>query len=315
MASDAVELEDLPGVGPAAAEKLREGKFLSIEAIATESPAKISEATGIGIGSCTKIVIEARKLAEIGEFITGDELEKRRGEVQKLTTGSNNLNELLGGGIETQSISEFYGEFGSGKTQIIHQLLVTVQLPEEEGGLNGHGVLIDTENTFRPERIKSMAEGYGLDPAEVLSKIHVGRAYNSDQQMLMVDKAVELAEKYPVKLLGIDSLTSAFRAEFLGRGTLAERQQKLRSHMRDLDKFMDLTNAATVVTNQVHSNPQAMFGDPTKPVGGHIVGHTSKFRIYLRKGKAGTRVCRLKDSPHLPESEAVISVLEEGIRD
>ena len=153
MRSYVIELDDLAGVGPAAAEKCREGRFLSIEAIATESPAKISAATGIGIGSCTKIVAEARKIAEIGEFITGDELEKRRGEVEKLTTGSNGLNELLGGGIETQSITEFYGEFGSGKTQIIHQLLVTVQLPIEEGGLNGHGVLIDTENTFRPERL------------------------------------------------------------------------------------------------------------------------------------------------------------------
>ena len=315
MTSEVLELEDLPGVGPAAAEKLREGKFLSIESIATESPAKIAEATGMGIGSCSKIVLEARKMAEIGEFITGVELLERRGEVGKLTTGSNNLNELLGGGVETQSITEFYGEFGSGKTQIIHQLLVTVQLPEEEGGLNGHGVLIDSENTFRPERIKSMAEGFGLDPEEVLAKIHVGRAYNSDQQTLMVDKATVLASEYPVRLLAVDSLTSAFRAEFLGRGTLADRQQRIRAHMRDIDRFTERYNAVAAVTNQVHSNPQAMFGDPTKPVGGHMVGHTSKFRIYLRKGKAGTRVCRLKDSPHLPESEAVISVLEEGIRD
>ena len=216
---------------------------------------------------------------------------------------------MLGGGVETQSITEFYGQYGSGKTQFILQLAVNAQLPVEEGGLGGEVAIIDTENTFRPERIISMAKALELDPDEVLSKIHVGRAYNSHQQMLMVEKVNEIAKERPIKLTG------AFRAKYIGRGTLADRQGKINTHMAELARFGDLHNAAVVVTNQVSSNPAAFFGDPTKPIGGNIVGHTSKFRIYLRRGKAGKRVCRLVDSPHLPENEALVSITEDGIRD
>ena len=193
--------------------------------------------------------------------------------------------------------------------------LVEKYVPVEEGGLGGEVAIIDTENTFRPERIISMAKALDLEPDEVLSKIHVGRAYNSHQQMLMVEKVSELAKERPIKMLAVDSLTGAFRAEYIGRGTLADRQGKINSHMTELARFGDLNNAAVVVTNQVSSNPAAFFGDPTKPIGGNIVGHTSKFRIYLRRGKAGKRVCRLVDSPHLPENEALVSITEDGIRD
>jgi len=311
----AKDIEDLPGVGPAIAEKLRDAGYDTLEAIATESPKVLSDTTGIGDSSCIKITAEARKLADIGQFLTGVELLDKRKTVGHITTASETLDELMGGGIETQAITEFYGQYGSGKTQLIFQLAVTVQLPPERGGLDGHAVIIDTENTFRPERVAQMARGLDLDPEEVLNRIHVGRAYNSHQQVLMVEKARELAKKFPVKLLGVDSLTGAFRAEYIGRGRLADRQQKINVHMHELARFGDLQNAAVVVTNQVHAKPDAFFGDPTRPIGGHIVGHTSHFRIYLRKGKAGKRVCRLVDSPHLPENEALISILEEGIRD
>ena len=309
------EIEDLPGVGPAIAEKLRSAGYDTLEAIATESPAALSDLTGIGVASCTKITAEARKAADIGRFLTGTELLDKRKLVGKITTVAEGLDELLGGGVETQAITEFYGQYGTGKTQLILQLAVTVQLPEAQGGLDGHAVIIDTENTFRPERIVQMAQGLDLDPEEVLNRIHVGRAYNSHQQMLMVEKARELAKEFPVKLLAVDSLTGAFRAEYIGRATLAERQQKINVHMHELARFGDLQNAAVAVTNQVHSKPDAFFGDPTRPIGGHIVGHTATFRIYLRRGKAGKRVCRLVDSPNLPENEALISVTEEGIRD
>jgi DNA repair protein RadA len=221
----------------------------------------------------------------------------------------------MGGGIETQAISEFYGQYGSGKTQIVHQLAVTVQLPKEQGGLDAEAVIIDTENTFRPERIVSMAKALDLDPDEALARIHVGRAYNSHQQMLMVEKAQQLAEERPIRMLVVDSLTGAFRSEYIGRGVLAERQGKINSHMESLVRFSDLHNAVVAVTNQVHSKPDAFFGDPTKPIGGHIVGHTSKFRVYIRRGKAGKRIFRLVDSPHLPDGEAVVQILEDGIRD
>ena len=308
-------IEDLTGVGPAIAEKFREAGYSTLEEIGTQSPGQLSDATGIGQESCAKYIKEAGKNAKIGAFLTGTELMEKRATVGKLTTSSSTFDELLGGGVETQSITEFYGQYGSGKTQFMLQLAVNAQLPVEQGGLGGEVAIIDTENTFRPERIISMAKALELDPDEVLSKIHVGRAYNSHQQMLMVEKVKEIAKERPIKVLAVDSLTGAFRAEYIGRGTLAERQGKINAHMSALARFGDLHNAAVVVTNQVSSNPAAFFGDPTKPIGGNIVGHTSKFRIYLRRGKAGKRVCRLVDSPHLPENEALISITEDGIRD
>lgn len=308
-------IEDLTGVGPAIAEKFREAGYSTLEEIGTQSPGQLSDATGIGQESCAKYIKEAGKNARIGSFLTGTELMEKRATVGKLTTSSSTFDELLGGGVETQSITEFYGQYGSGKTQFILQLAVNAQLPVEQGGLGGEVAIIDTENTFRPERIISMAKALELDPDEVLSKIHVGRAYNSHQQMLMVKKVKEIAKEKPIKMLAVDSLTGAFRAEYIGRGTLAERQGKINAHMSALARFGDLHNAAVVVTNQVSSNPAAFFGDPTKPIGGNIVGHTSKFRIYLRRGKAGKRVCRLVDSPHLPENEALVSITEDGIRD
>ena len=308
-------IEDLSGVGPAVAEKFREAGLSTIEEIGTQSPGQLSDATGIGVDSCAKFIQEASKNANIGSFLTGTELMEKRATVKKLTTSSSTFDELLGGGVETQSITEFYGQYGSGKTQFILQLAVNATLPIEQGGLGGEVAIIDTENTFRPERIISMSKALDLDPDDVLSKIHVGRAYNSHQQMLMVKKVTKLAKERPIKVLAVDSLTGAFRAEYIGRGTLADRQGKINAHMTELASFGDLNNAAVVVTNQVSSNPAAFFGDPTKPIGGNIVGHTSKFRIYLRRGKAGKRVCRLVDSPHLPENEALVSITEDGIRD
>lgn len=210
---------------------------------------------------------------------------------------------------------EFYGEFGSCKTQVCFQLAVNATLPIERGGLDSDVIMIDTENTFRPERIIQMCNYLGVDPDETLKRIHVARAFNSQHQVLLVDKALELAQTMTVRLMIVDSLTSHFRAEYLGRGALAERQQILNRHMHDLLNFATLNNAVIAVTNQVAAKPDAFFGDPTRPIGGHIVGHTATFRLYLRKGKAGKRIARLIDSPNLPEGEAVFSVTEDGIKD
>ncbi len=318
--SKIVDLEDIAGVGQETARKLRDAGFSTIEAVAVASPSELASAAGISEGNAAKIVQAARKLADIGGFESGDKVFERRKTVKKITTGSKDLNELLGGGVETQAITEFFGEFGSGKTQICHQLAVNVQLPEEEGGLNGSAVIIDTENTFRPERIIQMAEAKGLDGNEVLKNIYVAQAYNSNHQMLLVDNAKELAEKLkkegkPVRLIIVDSLMSHFRAEYVGRGTLADRQQKLNRHLHDLMKFGELYNAAIVVTNQVMARPDILFGDPTKPVGGHIVAHTATFRVYLKKSQGDLRIARLIDSPHLPEGEAIFKVTERGIED
>jgi DNA repair protein RadA len=315
-----VDLEDLPGVGPAIAEKLREGGYTSLEAIAVASPSELVASAEIGEATAAKIINAARQAADIGGFLTGDKILVRRQEVGKLTTGSETLNTLLGGGLETCAISEFYGEFGSGKTQVAHQLAVNVQLPPDKGGLNGSVIIIDTENTFRPERIKDMAEGLALDYQEVLQHIHVARAYNSNHQILLVDRAEKLAEELketekPVRLLIIDSATAHFRSEYVGRGTLADRQQKINKHLHEALRFGDLNNAVIMITNQVQVRPDAFFGDPTRPIGGHIVGHTATFRIYLRKSKGEKRIARLVDSPNLPEAEAVFSVSKVGVRD
>jgi len=315
-----VDLEELPGVGPAIADKLRESGFNSLEAIAVASPAELVAAAEIGEATSAKIINSAREAAEIGGFETGDIILGRRLEIGKLTTGSTSFDDLLGGGLETQALTEFYGEFGSGKTQIAHQLAVNVQLPPESGGLNGSVVIIDTENTFRPERIKHMAEGASLDPDEILKNIHVARAYNSNHQILLVDKAERLAEELldtekPVRLLIVDSATAHFRSEYVGRGTLADRQQKINKHLHDILRFGDLNNAVVMITNQVQVRPDAFFGDPTRPIGGHVVGHTATFRLYLRKSKGEKRIARLVDSPNLPEAEAVFSVSKVGIRD
>ncbi len=309
------DLENLPGVGTATAKKLEEAGYSDLMAIAVASPRELSEIADIGEGIALKIIQAARDKADVGDFETGDVILKRHDEIGHLTSGSKAFDSLIGGGFETQGITEVFGEFGSGKTQIVHQLCVNVQLSVEKGGLDGHAIFIDTENTFRPERIYQMAEGYNLDGDEILKKIHVANAYNSNHQMMLVDKAMDIAKNNPVRLAVVDSLTGHFRAEYVGRGALADRQQKLNMHMHSLMRLGRLNNAVICVTNQVAAKPDAFFGDPTRPIGGHIVGHTAMFRIYLRKSKGGKRIARLIDSPHLPEGEAVFTVSEEGIRD
>jgi len=283
--------------------------------IAVASPKELSDAAEVGESSGAKIIQGARKLADVGKFETGSALLEKRAKIGRITSGSKSFDELLGGGFETQSITELFGEFGSAKTQIAHQLCVTVQLPTDLGGLNKQAFFIDTENTFRPERIQQIAEALDLDPDNVLNNIHVARAYNSSHQMLLVEWVKELSKEIPGGLLIVDSLTAHFRAEYVGRGALADRQQKLNKHMHDLLRWSDLNNGVVCVTNQVSSKPDAFFGDPTRPIGGHIVGHTATFRIYLRKSKGPKRIARLIDSPHLPEGEAVFNVSEKGITD
>lgn len=308
-------LKDLPGVGPATAEKLEAVGYGDLMAVAVATPGEIIDATGIGEGAAKKLIAAARSGLEMG-FESGEDVLHRREQVIKLTTGVKAFDEILGGGFETGCITECYGQYGSSKTQIAHQLAVNAQLPRDQGGAESVVVYIDTENTFRPERIKQIATDLGLDPMEVLKNIKVAKAYNSDHQMLLAEKTEDLIKKQGlnVKLIIVDSLTAHFRAEFVGRGTLAERQQKLNKHMHVLSKIADMHNVCVYVTNQVMAKPDQFFGDPTEAIGGHIVGHNSAFRIYLRKGKKGTRVAKLVDSPNLPESEAIFNVEEGGLK-
>lgn len=336
-------LQELPGVGPATAEKLNESGFDSYQSLAVASPGELSNTADVGESSAADIIQAAREAADIGGFESGAAVLERREQIGKLTTGVEEVDELLGGGIETQSITEVYGEFGAGKSQVTHELVVTVQLPEEYGGLGGSAIFIDTEDTFRPERIEQMVHGLDNDAINalledreidgspedkdamdalvdsVLDHIHVANAFNSNHQILLAEKAEELTgdsqdDERPVRVVCVDSLTAHFRAEYVGRGELAERQQKLNKHLHDLMRIGNVHNTAIVVTNQVASNPDSFFGDPTQPIGGNILGHTSTFRLYLRKSKGDKRIVRLVDAPNLPDGEAVMRVEEAGLQ-
>jgi len=306
-----INLSNLPGVGPATVEKLEAVGYRDMMSIAIATPGEIIEVTGMAQAAVKKMIATARTSLEMG-FETGTELLKKREQVMKITTGSVVFNKLVGGGFETGAITECFGEFGSGKTQIGHMLAVNVQKQDPSAAV----VYIDTENTFRPERIIELAKGAGLNPDNVLKNIKIARAYNSDHQMLLAEKVDDLIKQnLNVRLVIVDSLTAHFRAEFIGRGTLAERQQKLNRHMRDLSKTASINNLCVYVTNQVMSKPDQFFGDPTVAIGGHIVAHASTFRIYLRKGKKGSRVAKLVDSPNMPDGECNFYVEETGLRD
>ncbi len=307
-------IEDIPGVGPATAEKLREMGFHTVESLATATIKELTEA-GVGEKQAGKVVAEARDTLALS-FIRADELIKMRQNVRRLSTASKQLDELLGGGLETQTITEFYGEYGVGKSILCHQLAVNVQLPEEKGGLNGAALYIDTENTFRPEWIVRMANAMGMDPTQTAKNIIYSEAFNSDHQILLLEKSDKVIQENKIKLIIVDSLTAHFRSEYLGREMLAERQQKLNSHLHRLVRLSRAFNACAVVTNQVMSRPDQFFAMAVEAVGGHIVSHTSHTRLFLRRTASGpVRICKLISSPYLPEGERIFKITEEGIKD
>ncbi|MFC7097269.1 DNA repair and recombination protein RadA [Halobaculum marinum] len=337
------DLQALPGVGPATADKLVEAGFKSYQSLAVASPGDLGNTADIGESTAADVINGAREAADVGGFETGAAVLERREEIGKLSWQIDEVDDLLDGGLETQSITEVYGEFGSGKSQVTHQMAVNVQLTHENGGLDGGCIFVDSEDTFRPERIDDMVRGLDDEILEdeferreiegspdddeamqelvgdFLDHIHVAKAFNANHQILLAEKANELASEHedtdwPIRLLCVDSLTAHFRAEYVGRGELAERQQKLNKHLHELDKVGNLYNVAVLVTNQVAANPDSYFGDPTQPIGGHILGHKSTFRIYLRKSKGDKRIVRLVDAPNLADGEAVMRVQDGGLK-
>jgi len=310
------QITDLPGIGPAVAAKLESAGVYDMMSLAVMNPSELSDVAGVGAGVARKAIQAARTMLDLG-FQTGTEYAKKRENISYITTGSENLNNLLGGkGIGSRSITEAFGAYGSGKTQLGLTLAVNVQLPLDKGGANGKCVFIDTEGTFRPKRIKEIAESIGANPEKVLKNILVARAFNSDHQVLLIEKISEMIKNgEPIKLLIVDSLTAHFRAEFSGRGQLADRQQRLNKYMHNLMKLAEQHNLAVYVTNQVMSNPAQLFGDPTVAIGGNIVGHASTYRIYLRRGKKDSRVAKLIDSPDLPDNETIFFLTDAGVRD
>ncbi|MCG2886736.1 MAG: DNA repair and recombination protein RadA [Vulcanisaeta sp.] len=309
-----IDVEEIEGVGRVTAQKLREAGYLTARDVAFASVKELAEILG-SEDRAKQIIMAAQKLIGLQPFITAYELyEKRRG-IRRISTGVKSLDELLGGGIETKAITEVVGEFGSGKTQLCHQLSVMVQLPEDKGGLRAKALYIDTENTFRPERIMQIAKYRGLDPQEALRNILYARAYNSDHQMMIVEESRKIIEKENIGIILIDSLVTHFRSEYPGRENLAERQQKLNHHIAQLLRIADIYNVAVVVTNQVVAQPDVFFGNPLKPAGGNVVAHGATYRIWLRKGKENVRIAKIFDSPYHPEREVTFRITEDGLVD
>ena len=306
------EVTDLPGIGPTTADKLGEAGYRTLMSIAASTPSEIRDKGDVGETVARRAIIAARNALNLG-FESADALLKKRQSLRRISTGSKNLDALVGGGFESGAITETFGQYASGKTQIAHVLAVRNFVED----LESYTFFIDTESTFRPERIVELCKNYGANPDEVLSHVKVARAFNSDHQMLLADKIGEMIETQKIKVgvVIVDSLTGHFRAEFIGRGTLAERQQKLNTHMHTLQRLASTHNLCVYVTNQVMVRPDVFFGDPTEAIGGHIVAHASTFRIYLRRGKKGSRVAKLVDSPNMPEAEACFFVATDGLHD
>jgi DNA repair protein RadA len=308
-------VKGLPGVGEATLNKLIKAGFNSLESIAYTPPSIIREESGLGDKTTEKLIKASMEQLNIG-FKGADAIWEHRKNIARVTTSSQELDDLLGGGVETGSVIEFFGEFRTGKTQIMHQLCVNVQLSREKGGLEGKALYIDTEGTFRPERIIQMAEGLDLDYNKILKNIVFGRAYNSDHQILLIKEATNIIKEKNIKLIVIDSLIGHFRSEYIGRGTLANRQQTINSHLHDLLRLCDIyPDLAIVLTNQVQSKPDVFYGNPLQAAGGNVVAHGSTIRVYLRKGKGEQRIAKIVDAPHLPEGEAIFSITENGICD
>lgn len=268
-------------------------------------------------GKVDKIIAEASKLVPMG-FTTATSIYEKRAELSYLTTGSKALDQLLGGGIETGSITEIFGEFRTGKTQLCHTLAVTCQLPLDNGGGEGKCMYIDTEGTFRPDRLIAIAERYKMNPQGVLDNVSFAQAYNTDHQTSLLIQGAALMAESRYSLIIVDSAMALYRTDFAGRGELAARQMHLAKFLRMLKRLADEYGIAVLITNQVVAQVDggAMFqADPKKPIGGNIMAHSSTTRLYLRKGRGETRVCKIYDSPCLPESEAMFAIRAEGIGD
>src|SRR6188472_828555 len=319
--SDIIELEiqDIEGIGPTTAKKLKDAGIVSVMDLAVATADELSVDINSSKDSAAAFIIAAQKLLRDSkvlekEFVTADAALEKRRSMLRCSTGSSALDDLLLGGIETQAVTEFYGEFGSGKSQVCHTLCATARQPVEEGGLNANTIYIDTEGTFRPERIQEIARSRGYDSSQILKSIAVCKVYNSSHLELIIKNLGKYVDDFKAKLVVIDSVISLHRAEFAGRGTLADRQQRLNTMLHKIIRLAEIYNIAVVITNQVQSSPDTFFGDPTKAAGGNVLGHASTYRIYLRKS-GENRIAKMIDSPYHPYSDARFTVNERGTDD
>ncbi|TEB39377.1 hypothetical protein FA13DRAFT_1751484 [Coprinellus micaceus] len=299
--------------------KLKSAAINTISGVIMTTRRQMLKIKGMSEAKVEKIKEAAQKIAG-SSFATGVEIQDKRKKVIAVSTGSKMVDGILGGGIMSQSITEVYGEYRTGKTQLAHTMSVVAQLPPEYGGAPGKVAYIDTEGTFRPDRIRSIADRFGVDGTMALENILYARAFNSEHQMELINEcSARFAEDKDFRLLIVDSIMALFRVDYSGRGELSERQQKLAQMLSKLSKMSEEFNIAILMTNQVQSDPGATMtfvaGGALKPIGGHILSHASATRIFLRKGRAEERVAKLVDSPDKPESEASYKLDEGGWAD
>ncbi|XP_022784949.1 meiotic recombination protein DMC1/LIM15 homolog [Stylophora pistillata] len=314
-----IDLLQNHGINVADIKKLKSAGICTIKGVQMTTRRKMCQIKGISEAKMEKIKEAAAKLANAG-FVTALEYSDMRKMVFRISSGSTELDKLLGGGIESMSITEVFGEFRTGKTQLSHTLCVSAQLPGANGYTGGKVIFIDTENTFRPDRLREIADRFNLDQNAMLDNVLYCRAYTSEHQYELMDSVAAKFHEEPgvFKLLIIDSIMALFRVDFCGRGELADRQQKLAQMLSRLQKLSEEFNVAIFITNQMTADPGATMSfqaDPKKPIGGHILAHASTTRISLRKGRGETRIAKIYDSPDLPENEATFAVTSGGIAD
>lgn len=310
-------LEDLPNE---LASQLLNAGFGSLKDIVIDGPNALSTRSGISKDDSLFIYNQAISFLEsIGivekRFVRATALYDRRKKISKISTGSKNFDNLLGGGIEANAITEVYGEFGTGKTQLCHTVCVTVQLDQNHGGLNGGALYIDTENTFRPERIAAISSLRNQDPSVVLDNIIVAKAFSSSHLELILSESSKIIDSHNIKLIILDSAIALYRSEFLGLSSLAIRQQRLNKLIHTLMRIAQTHQIVVLVTNQVQSTPDTGFGNISfKAAGGNVFAHSSTYRVFLRKSNRN-RIARMVDSPNHPESEIIFTVDESGVID
>ena len=316
MNEEATQLEPgvLTGVTKPTITKIRETNIVTVESLAAQTPSQLAKDADIGEDTASNAITKARVYLHSG-FITGDQLLDKLSRRTRLTTGSKAVDKILGGGIESETTTEIAAANGVGKTQLMHMFAITAQQPIEQGGLGGPVAWVDTEGTFRPERILEICRIRGLDGDAVLKGIYHGLARSTDEQKNLIQQLYSLCPENNVKLIIVDSMIGHLRGEYLGRGTLSARQNELGGMLQTLMKVAISTKTTVIYTNQIISNPATMFGNPDKPTGGNIMGHASSTRLQIRKARQDKRIITITKSAYLPVVEAVFRITSAGIED
>lgn len=301
----------LEGVSQGTINKLRAAGLVTLLQIAVVPPKEIIERTDIkSLDTASKVVVLAQRA--ISRYRTAAQYyEDETADTRKLSTGIAEFDDILRGGFELGSITELWGRFQMGKTQMCYTVAILVQNAEEEGGLNAKALVIDTENTFKGIRVAEIAEARGLDVQQTLENIHIIRIYNSDHLEATIRALPETLQEDNYGLLIVDSMATHFRGEYVGRGVLAERQGKLAGILQNLMRVAESFNLVVLVTNQAQANVTG-YGANEQPALGHIMAHACTHRIHFRKGRGLMRIAKIYDSPILPPNEARFLLTEKG---